>query len=223
MRLAALASLADCIAFKSVREIVEPPRRKRLDTKYPALVAHCQCGAVELSAWGRPITVNACYCDDCQAAARRLAASADSGRASRVNDGMEFMVFRRDRIACTRGANRLQAMRLTGSSKTRRMIASCCATPMYMAFDDKRPRVSAFRAPFGADAPPVQMRICTRSKRSTKKVEAGVPSHPGYPLAMMIRILAAWPIMMFAGRSALYRSAIVQCHCMRQWPYWEML
>ena len=178
MRLAALASLADCIAFKSVREIVEPPRGKRLNTKYPALVARCQCGAVELSAWGRPIMVNACYCDDCQTAARRLSASADSGRASRVDDGTEFMVFRRDRIACTRGADRLQAMRLTGSSKTRRMIASCCATPMYMAFDDKRPWVSAFRAPFGADAPPVQMRICTRSKRSTKRSKPACPAIP---------------------------------------------
>jgi hypothetical protein len=164
----------------------------------PTHVARCRCGAVELGAWGGPILVSACYCDDCQAAAWRLAASADPAPASGADGGAEFMLFRRDRIACTRGADRLRAMRLTDASKTRRMIAGCCATPMYLAFDDKRPWVSAFRAGFGADAPPVQMRICTRFRRSEDRADDGVPGHPGYPPAMMLRILAAWPRMLFS-------------------------
>ncbi len=166
--------------------------------KNPRRVAHCRCGAVEVGAWGEPIIVNACYCDDCQAAAQRLAASANLAPAASADGGTEFMVFRRDRIACTRGADRLQAMRLTDASKTRRMIAGCCATPMYLAFDDKRPWVSAFRASFGPDAPPVEMRICTRFRRSEEKAEDGLLSHPGYPPAMMVRILAAWPLMLFS-------------------------
>src|ERR1700759_281301 len=125
--------------------------------KNPTYVAHCRCGAVEVGAWDEPIAVNACYCDDCQAAAQRLAASSSVPAAS-ADGGTEFMLFRRDRMACTRGADRLQAMRLTDASKTRRMIAGCCATPMYLTFDDKRPWMSAFRASFGADAPPVEMR-----------------------------------------------------------------
>jgi len=165
----------------------------------PTYVAHCRCGAVEMGAWGEPIVVNACYCDDCQAAAQRLAASANAAPAAAGADGgTEFMLFRRDRLACTRGADRLQAMRLTDASKTRRMIAGCCATPMYLAFDDKRPWVSAFRASFGVDAPPVEMRICTRFRRSAEKTEDGLRSHPGYPPAMMVRILAAWPLMLFS-------------------------
>jgi hypothetical protein len=166
--------------------------------KSPTHVAHCRCGAVELGAWGAPIAVNACYCDDCQAAAQRLAASADGAPSVSADGGTEFMLFRRDRIACIRGADRLQAMRLTEATKTRRMIAGCCATPMYLAFDDKRPWVSAFRAGFGADAPPVEMRICTRFRRSEAKAEDGLPSHRGYPPAMMVRILAVWPRMLFS-------------------------
>lgn len=108
------------------------------------------------------------------------------------------MLFRRDRIACTRGAERLQAMRLSEASKTRRMIAGCCATPMYLAFDDKRPWVSAFGASFGANAPPVEMRICTRFRRSEHKTDDGLRSHRGYPAAMMVRILTAWPLMLFS-------------------------
>ena len=69
-------------------------------------------------------------------------------------------------------------MRLTDATKTRRMIASCCATPMYVAFDDKRPWVSALRAPFGPDAPPVEMRICTRFRRSEDEAEDACPAIP---------------------------------------------
>src|SRR5271154_6002121 len=164
----------------------------------PTHVAHCRCGAVEIGAWGKPIVVNACYCDDCQAAAQQIAASAPSAPEASAGGGTEFMLFRRDRIACTRGAENLQAMRLTAASKTRRMIAGCCTTPMYVGFDDKKPWVSAFRASFGADAPAVEMRICTRFRRSDATADDGLPSHPGYPPAMIIRILAAWPLMLFS-------------------------
>jgi len=164
----------------------------------PAHVAQCRCGAVEVGAWCDPIVVTACYCDDCQAASERLAASANSAPLAGADGGTDFMVFRRDRIACTRGADRLEAMRLTDTTKTRRMVASCCATPMYVGFDDKRPWVSAFRASFGADAPPVQMRICTRFRRTEPPAKDGLPDHPGYPAAMILRILAVWPLMLFS-------------------------
>src|ERR1700722_1656365 len=153
--------------------------------KDPNHVAKCECGAGEIGVWAEPIVVTACYCDDCQTAAQRLAASTNGAPAVSADGGTEFMVFRRDRIACTRGAENLEAMRLTDATKTRRMIAGCCATPMYAGFDDKRPWVSAFRASFGADAPPVQMRICTRFRRADPPAKDGLPDHPGYPAAMI--------------------------------------
>jgi hypothetical protein len=164
----------------------------------PNHVAQCRCGAVEIGAWSEPLVVTACYCDDCQAASERLAVSANSPPLASPDGGTEFMVFRRDRIACTRGAENLEAMRLTAATKTRRMVAGCCATPMYVSFDDKRPWVSAFRARFGADAPPVQMRICTRFRRADDKAKDDSPEHKGYPAAMILRVLAVWPRMLFS-------------------------
>src|SRR5581483_12473210 len=78
--------------------------------KDPTHAAQCRCGAIELGAWGAPIAVNACYCDDCQEAARRLAGAADSAPAAGADGGTEFVLFRRDRVACRRGADRLQAV-----------------------------------------------------------------------------------------------------------------
>jgi hypothetical protein len=164
----------------------------------PNHIAQCRCGAVEVGAWSDPILVTACYCDDCQAASERLAASGNSAPLAGADGGTEFMVFRRDRIACVRGAENLEPMRLIATSKTRRMIARCCETPMYIAFDDKRPWVSALRAGFGAGAPPVEMRICTRFRRPEHKAEDGVPEHPGYPAAMILRVVAVWPRMLFS-------------------------
>jgi hypothetical protein len=182
------------------RSMKEGPRdlTTPVTKKSPNHVGRCRCGAVEIGAWAEPIVVAACYCDDCQAAAQRLAASANEAPAVSADGRTEFMVFRRDRIACTRGAENLQAMRLTGATKTRRMIAGCCTTPMYAGFDDKRPWVSAFRASFGPDAPPVEMRICTRFRRSEEEAQDSLPSHPRYPAAMIIRILAVWPLVLFS-------------------------
>ena len=155
----------------------------------PSHVAQCRCGAVEIGAWSEPLVVTACYCDDCQAASERLAASSNSPPLARADGGTEFIVFRRDRIACTRGAENLQAMRLTAATKTRRMVAGCCATPMYVSFDDKRPWASAFRARFG---------ICTRFRRAEDKAKDDLPEHTGYPAAMILRVLAVWPRMLFS-------------------------
>jgi hypothetical protein len=68
----------------------------------PNHIAQCRYGAVEVGAWSDPILVTACYCDDCQAASERLAASGNSAPLAGADGGTEVMVFRGDRIACVR-------------------------------------------------------------------------------------------------------------------------
>ena len=169
-----------------------------MPTPRPVHTARCRCGAVQLGAWAAPIAVAACYCDDCQAAAAKIAQTGAVSPAD-PDGGTAFMLFRRDRLACTGGSERLCAVRLREGTKTRRMVAECCGTAMYLAFDDSRPWVSAFRDPFGETAPPVQMRICTRFRRTdAAPADDGLPSHAGYPPSMMLKILAAAPGLLFA-------------------------
>jgi hypothetical protein len=78
------------------------------------------------------------------------------------------------------------------------MSGGGCPTPWSAGFHHTRPWVSAFRASFGPDAPPVEMRICTRFRRSEEEAQDSLPSHPGYPAAMIIRILAVWPLVLFS-------------------------
>jgi hypothetical protein len=44
----------------------------------------------------------------------------------------------------------------------------------------------------------VEIRICTRFRQDQDTAEDGLPSHPGYPPAIFLRIMAAWPLMLFS-------------------------
>ena len=163
-------------------------------------LARCRCGAVKLAASGRPIVASVCYCDDCQSAARSIAASVASGNVADPDGGTQYLLFRKDRFVCSEGAERLRPFRLTDTSATRRMIASCCESPMYMAFDDARHWVSAYRARFVGDVPPFEMRICTKSRTSKEPLDSSIPSSASYPPALMVRLLGSMLAMLFARR-----------------------
>jgi hypothetical protein len=154
-------------------------------------LARCSCGSVKLTASGRPIVASVCYCDDCQAAARQIATLAGLSNVADPDGGTEYLLFRKDRLSCSDGSQHLRQVRLKDTSATRRMIASCCESAMYMAFDDVRHWVSAYRARFVGDVPPLEMRICTKSRTSNEALDSSIPSYAGYPLSLMVRLLGS--------------------------------
>ena len=74
-----------------------------MSKKHPTYVAHCRCGAVEVGAWGAPIVVSACYCNECREAAQRLAASADLASAAGADGGTVTHFLRIVRGSLLRG------------------------------------------------------------------------------------------------------------------------
>ena len=163
--------------------------------------ARCLCGAVALAATGRPIVASVCYCDDCQAAAKQIAAlGGSSPPAAEPDGGTEYLLFREDRFECTEGYEHLTAIRLKDASATRRMVASCCNSAMYMAFDDKRHWVSAYRSRFEGDVPPLEIRICTKSRTSNEPLDTSVPSYAGYSPKLIFRLVRSMLGMTFAPK-----------------------
>jgi hypothetical protein len=163
-------------------------------------LARCRCGAVAVAAFGRPIVASACYCTDCQAAARQIATRVDAPNVADPDGGTEYLLFRKDRFSCTEGAVHLQALRLKDNSATRRMIAGCCGSAMYMAFDDFRHWVSAYRLRFVGDVPPVQMRICAKFRTSDETQDPTIPSYAGYSPRMMVRLMGSMLAMALAPK-----------------------
>lgn len=157
------------------------------------LTATCACGGVEVTARGAPIPSVVCYCDDCQEAARRMAAEGVTTHL-RPDGGTEHLMFRRDRIAVTRGDGSLRDHRLKPDAKTRRRVAACCDTAMLLDFAPGH-WLDLFRANAGPDAPPVEMRVMTKFAPHPIPPD-GIPSPRKHDARFYGKLLAAWTPML---------------------------
>ena len=77
-------------------------------TRAPAMTAACACGGVELEAFGWPIVSAVCYCDDCRKGADLIEALPGAGVVRDPDGGTAYILFRKDRIACSKGADLLR-------------------------------------------------------------------------------------------------------------------
>ena len=158
----------------------------------------CRCGSVAVELRGDPIFAAICYCDDCQAAGHRLEALPDAPPVLGPDGGTPYVLHRRDRVRVVKGADRLTPMKLHDGSPTSRMVASCCNTPMFVGFDRGPFWASLYRDRYGADAPPIEMRVQTRFKPQGVTLPSDLPASRGMPLRAVGRLLAAYAGMLLA-------------------------
>jgi hypothetical protein len=141
----------------------EPPKN---DT-----TARCSCGSVELEAIGAPIMSAACYCDDCQEGARQIEALPNARPVRDPDGGTPYLLYPKDRVNCSRGAEFLQAYKIKEKSATNRVVATCCNSAMFLNFEKGIgfgvPSTVSGRSPTAGDAclDEVQAREQRRSER----------------------------------------------------------
>src|SRR5580693_753834 len=99
-----------------------------------SITALCRCGQVEFHLEGPPIMRVACYCSSCQAAAHAFVREFGPPPVVADNGGTDLVLYRKDRVAQISGGDWFRERRLTPESSTRRMVATCCGTPMMMDF-----------------------------------------------------------------------------------------
>jgi hypothetical protein len=168
-------------------------------TGSPIITAACSCGAVELKAFGRPIVSSVCYCDDCRKGADQIEALPNAGAVRDPDGGTAYILYRKDRIACSKGAEFLKSYKLKETSATNRVVATCCNSAMFVNFDKGPHWVSAYRARFRGELPPLQLRICTKFKPDGVALPDDVPSYRGYPPGLVVKLLAS-RMAMLLGR-----------------------
>ena len=154
-------------------------------------VASCACGGVELEASGAPIASVVCYCDDCQEGSRQIEALPNARPVQDPDGGTEYILYRKDRVKCSRGAALLKSYKIREKSASSRVVASCCNSAMLLKFDDAKHWVSMYRARFQGEIPSLQMRICTKFKPENRQVAGDVPGYSRYPLKFVAKLLAA--------------------------------
>jgi len=164
----------------------------------PIRYSSCICGRVQCRAVGTPILSAVCYCDDCQEGARHIEALPNAASFRDADGGTPLLTYRDDRFTCLQGADLLVGYRIKEDAPTRRMVASCCSSAMYLKYQPGF-WVSTYRARFTGDLPPLEMRMQVQHRRADADLPRDAPCYPGFPRRLFAKFFAA-RIAMFLGR-----------------------
>ncbi|ATW05507.1 hypothetical protein [Sphingorhabdus sp. YGSMI21] len=160
------------------------------------LFSTCQCGKVRCQAVGRPILSGVCYCDDCQAGAAMLEALDGAAKVTEEDGGTHYLTYRDDRFSCVKGVELLKAYQNAPDAPTRRMVASCCNSAMFLKFA-KGHWTSAYAKRFAGDIPPVEMRTQTQFRQSNLPLPDDAPSYRTFGPKLFWRLITSRIAMIF--------------------------
>lgn len=161
-----------------------------------SLTASCRCGAVVLEVAGAPIVHAACYCTSCQEAGRQIEQMPDAPPVLGADGGTDLVLYRKDRVRCMQGGERLDAHRLKPELPTRRMVARCCNSAMFLDFTQGH-WLSLYRGRLPDAVPPLEMRIMTAERREGVVLPEDAPNYASHAGKLMGRLLTAWAAMGF--------------------------
>lgn len=151
-----------------------------------------------------PIMTVACYCNSCQQASEYLQ-KLDGAPVMAEDDGStHFIMHRKDRLHCERGEEHLREYRLTAKSTTRRVVASCCNTPMFLEMANGH-WLSVYRQTIDQkDQPPIELRTMTADRRLNVEFNDNIPSPKKHTIDFMWKLMSAWIAMGFRAPEINY-------------------
>lgn len=156
----------------------------------------CTCGAVQLHVEKAPIISTECHCSSCRAAGAKLQ-GLGAVPILKANGGTHFVLYRKDRVRFLRGAEWLKAFRLKPEATTRRVVATCCNTPIFLEFKGGH-WLSLYAGlwPKGT-LPPLELRTMTSDRPEGVALDQEVPSGTLQTLSFYAKLLGAWIAMGF--------------------------
>lgn len=157
----------------------------------------CACGQVHIEVEKAPIVSAECHCNSCRSAGEKLQALPDAPPVLEANGGTRFILYRKDRVRFTKGADLLKEFRLTPQSKTRRVVASCCNTPVFLELENGHwLSLYGHLWPEGK-LPPLELRTMTSDLPDASLLSNDVPNGKRQSLSFFAKLLGAWVAMGF--------------------------
>lgn len=157
----------------------------------------CHCGHVQLQLDNSSILAAECHCTSCRTAGAQLQQLSAATKVLEDNGGTQFVLYRKDRVHFTRGFELLREHRLTPASPTRRVVASCCNTPMFLEFQ-RGHWLSVYSRLWPAAArPPIEMRTMISDRTDASALPNDVPNAKHQTFGFMAKLLGAWVAMGF--------------------------
>jgi hypothetical protein len=157
----------------------------------------CRCGTVRLEVSGPPIIGAECYCTSCRTASGRIAALPGAPAFQNAEGGTPYALYRKDRVRFLAGIDRLRQYRLRPNAHTRRVVATCCNTPVFTEFASGH-WLSLFATLWPpATRPAMQLRTMTSDLPPEIQLDDRLPNARTQTLGFFAALLGAWIAMGF--------------------------
>lgn len=176
----------------------------------------CTCGQVTLELQGRPIASVECLCIDCQRAGALLDSLPGARPTLDENGATRFVLYRKDRVRCKKGQNLLREHRLSKESKTRRVVATCCNSPIFLEFTNGH-WLSVYGGLWpAASLPALEIRTMTRDRPKGVELSNDVPNPSTHTISFYAKLFRAWAAMGFRTPGIDFVNGNLDTHRLRQ-------
>ena len=157
----------------------------------------CGCGKLRLVVEGAPITTAECFCTSCRDAAGRIAALPGAPAVVGSPGATHYVMYRKDRVRIVSGREWLRNFRLGPERQTRRVIATCCNTPVLLEFKGGH-WVSLYGNLWHGQAlPPPELLTVTGDAPAGTVLDGSVPYGTWQTTKFFGKLFAAWAAMGF--------------------------
>ena len=157
----------------------------------------CVCGRTRLEVLGAPILVAECLCDSCRAAADRLAMLPGARNILTSYGSTPCAEYRKDRVRILSGADQLREFRLSTDAGSRRVVATCCNTPLFLELKGAH-WLSIYLHLWPDEArPKAEMRTMAGDLPDAPNLPDDIPNLKSHTVSFYAKLLGAWVAMGF--------------------------
>jgi hypothetical protein len=157
----------------------------------------CHCGRTRLEVLGEPILVSECLCNSCRVAADRLATLPGARNILTSYGATACAEYRKDRVRILSGAEHLSEFRLSADAGSRRVVATCCNTPVFLEMKGAH-WLSLYLHLWPDEArPKAEMRTMAGDLPDASNLPGGIPNLKSHTVSFYAKLLGAWIAMGF--------------------------
>ena len=157
----------------------------------------CTCRKTRLRVEGKPIVGMECCCNSCRDGAQRMEALEGAPTTLTKYGTAPYILVRKDRVTVIDGAENLAEFRLKPHSKTRRVFATCCNTPMFADFEGGHWLTVFAQLWPEAERPVIEMRSMVIDMPTGTVLPDDIPNAQKYNPRIFAKLMRAWAAMLF--------------------------
>lgn len=152
----------------------------------------CACGSTGLLVSGQPIMASECLCNSCRSAGRHLAALPGAKAMLTSYGATPAAEYRKDRIQIISGREHLKEFRLSPSAGSRRVVATCCNTPVFLEMKGAHWLSLYLHLWPESTRPAAAFRTMTGDLDDRSQLPGDMPNLKTHTPAFYMKLLGAW-------------------------------